>query len=173
MTTFFFFFRHLVWRQWNELTVLKYLPRMWRYMKRSPGPSLHENTLPSWAVLCNHKMETKTKEELLESLCFAKSVCMCVMEWGSGRRQRWRWLIICGESAECTNLFDSVFDQGGQSRLQRFIQAISGNPRNPEANMGILSQRGCIFLRNVGLHLGMMWSDVGKDILGKGSRTRR
>lgn len=63
-----------------------------------------------------------------------------------------------------------MFDQVGQSRLpqvQSFIQAISSNPCNPEGNIGILSQDVCILLINVGLHPGVMCSDVGKNILGQ------
>lgn len=84
----FFFFRHLVWRQWNELTVLKYPPRMRCYMKRSLGPRCMKTLFR--AELCSviikwrqRQRKSSWKASALQNPCAC--VCNGVRKRGEGK----------------------------------------------------------------------------------------
>lgn len=140
-------------------------------MKRSPGPRCMKTLFR--AELCSviikwrqRQRKSSWKASALQNPCAC--VCNGVRKWGEGKGGG-------GSSAVVSLLSAQIFliqclIKGGQSRLQRFIQAISGNPCNPEGNIGMLSQCACIFLRNVGLHLGMMWGWRRQEHSGESQR---
>lgn len=122
-------------------------------------------------MLCNHKMETKTKEKVLNSLSFAKSVCMCVC---NGVRKQGEGKGGGGSSAVVSLLSAQIFliqclIKWAKAVFLRFNVSFKTQATTPVILREIYlnTKSTCLhILRNFGL-LGMMCSDVGENIQRK------